>query len=361
MPYIFFVLAIILAFLLVVVCIPSIIKVSAKKHLFDSTNKRKIHKRPIPALGGVAIFIGFIVSTIISTNGYSFDGLKYIIAAIILVFFIGLKDDLIIVSNRKKFVIQIFAALLLIFLANIRLPNFHGFLGLHDVNYFISTVATLFLMILTINAYNLIDGIDGLASGLAIMAASTFGISFVWAGEYEYAVMAFALVGSLMGFFIFNVFGTTNKIFMGDAGSLVIGLAMSAILIRFNRIDESLNLPAYLQNAPAVSFAIVLVPLVDTLRVFAIRIRNRKSPFTPDINHVHHRLLQLLGNHSKVTFTIVFVNGIFVLISFVLNYLSINVNLQFLILIVLALIVSYIPVILIRYRKKHQNNPGYSL
>ncbi|NQU51813.1 MAG: undecaprenyl/decaprenyl-phosphate alpha-N-acetylglucosaminyl 1-phosphate transferase [Bacteroidetes bacterium] len=352
MSHLYFILSIVLAFLLVVISIPAIVRISVKKHLFEKIDDRKIHKYLVPTLGGIAIFLGFILSTIISTNGYSFDELKYIIASIIFVFFIGLKDDLIIVSNRKKFVIQVFAALLLIFLGNIRLTNFHGFLGLHNVNFFIGSLTTLFLMVLTINAYNLIDGIDGLASGLAMVAAFTFGVWFVLAKEFEYAVMSFALVGSLLGFFIYNVFGTTNKIFMGDAGSLVIGLTMSALLVRYNQIDSSPQLPIYLQEAPAVSFAIVLVPLIDTLRVFAIRIKQGKSPFAPDTNHVHHRLLRLFGNHLKVTLTIVFVNGIFVVIAVGLNYLSINIHQQFLILIILALIVSYIPAVLIKRRNE---------
>lgn len=347
-------LSFVLAFILVVVSIPKIVKVSQKKHLFDEINERKIHKHKVPVLGGVAIFIGFIISTIISTHGHSFDDLRCIIASIVLLFFIGLKDDLITVSNRKKFVVQVFAALLLIFLGNIRLTNFHGFLGLHEVGFFISVSATLFVMILTINAYNLIDGIDGLASGLGLMGSATFGIFFSIYGEFQYAILSFALVGSLLGFFIYNVFGKNNKIFMGDTGSLVIGITMSAILIKFNQIDSSTQLPAVLQNAPALSFAVVLVPLVDTLRVFAIRMKHGKSPFAPDTNHVHHRLLRLFGNHKKVTFTILIVNGLFFSIALILNHLAIDTNLQFVILITLALVISYIPFVMIRKRK---NNP----
>ena len=213
MTYLLIVISIVLAFSLVVISIPAIVKIAKEKHLFEETNERKVHIDKVPALGGVAIFIGFIISSIISSNGYSFDELKYIIASIILVAFIGLKDDLITVSNRKKFVIQVFAALLLIFLAKMRIVHFHGFLGLYEVNYFISVFATLFVMILIINAYNLIDGIDGLASGLGILGSFTFGVCFVWAGEISFAIMSFALTGSLIGFFIYkrNVFNNLAK------------------------------------------------------------------------------------------------------------------------------------------------------
>ncbi len=359
MIYLF--IAIALAFLLVVISIPVIVTISHEKHLFDQIDERKIHKHKIPALGGVAIFIGFIVSTIIATNGQSFDELRFIIAAIILLFFIGLKDDLITVSNYKKFIIQVFAALLLIFLGNIRLSNFHGFLGLYEVGYFLSFSSTLFVMILTINAYNLIDGIDGLASGLGLMGAATFGVCFLMADEMQYAILSFALVGSLLGFFIYNVFGVKNKIFMGDTGSLVIGITMAAILIKFNQFDSSTALPQVLQNAPALSFAVVIIPLVDTLRVFAIRMKHRKSPFAPDTNHVHHRLLRLFGSHIKVTKTILIVNGLFFLVALTLNYYSLNINLQFLILILLALFVSYIPFVMIKNRKKNPNKEIFEL
>lgn len=361
MSHLFFILAMLLSFGLVIFTIPAIVQISKEKHLYEIIDDRKIHKHLVPALGGTAIFIGFIVSTIISTNGFSLDELKYIIASIILVFFIGLKDDLITVSNQKKFIIQVFAALLLVFLGNIRLTNFHGFLGLYSIDYITSSFATLFLMTLTINAYNLIDGIDGLASGLAIMASIIFGICFIFVEEYQYATMSFALAGSLMGFFLFNVFGTKNKVFMGDAGSLVIGLTMSVLIVKFNEIDSSQQLPAILQETPAFSFAVVIVPLIDTLRVFSIRIKSGHSPFAPDNNHVHHRLLRIYGNHLKVTLTILFVNIIFVFIALILSYFSINIHIQFLILILLALIVSYIPAVIINNRERHPEKTVHPL
>lgn len=361
MMHSYYLLSIVLAFILAVVCIPSIVSISVKKHLFEEFNERTVHKKVVPSLGGIAIFIGFIVSVILSSNSHSLDEIKYIIASIFLMFFIGLKDDLITVSNRKKFIIQVFAALLLIFLGNIRLTHFHGFLGLHEVDVYTGSLATLFLMILTINAYNLIDGIDGLASGLAILGALVFGVLFVIANEFEYAIMSFALVGSLIGFFIYNVFGTENKIFMGDTGSLVIGLTISALLVKFNEIDSSPNLHAALQKGPTLSFAIVLVPLIDTLRVFSIRIKRGKSPFAPDTNHVHHRLLRLFGNHLKVSITIILVNIVFILIALALNYTSLNIHIVFLIIIALALFASYIPAILIKKRQTDSNKVVYTL
>jgi UDP-N-acetylmuramyl pentapeptide phosphotransferase/UDP-N-acetylglucosamine-1-phosphate transferase len=215
-----------IGFALVVIAIPTILRVARAKNLFESIDNRKIHSGTIPSLGGVAIFIGFILSTIIATDGYSFDSLKYIIASVMLMFFIGLKDDLLIISPSKKLIVQIFAGILLITLGNVRFTNLHGIFGLYEIHYLVSILITLFTMLVIINAFNLIDGIDGLASGLAMFAATVFGAWFYLAREIQFSIMSFALVGSLAGFFIFNVFGHKNKLFMGDAGSLIIGLVI---------------------------------------------------------------------------------------------------------------------------------------
>jgi UDP-GlcNAc:undecaprenyl-phosphate GlcNAc-1-phosphate transferase len=349
-PFLF---AITISFFLVVISIPAVIRVARKKHLYDYNDGRKIHTQIVPALGGVAIYYGFVISTILATGNSSFDEIKFLIASITFVFFIGLKDDLIVVSNKKKFVVQVFAVLLIIFMTNLHLTNFHGFLGLYKVNYTLGILATLFIMLLTINAYNLIDGIDGLASGLAIMAAAIFGIFFITAGDIPYAVLSFSLVGSLSGFFFYNVFGSTNKLFMGDAGSLITGMVVSALIVRFNEIDASTQIPVWAQNSPALSFAIVLVPLVDTVRVFSIRLINGKSPFAPDTNHVHHRLLLICKKHAMITLIILFANILFIAFAIWMNAFSVNINIQFPVLITSALFVSAIPAIIIKYRGKN--------
>ena len=218
--------AILIAFILVMVSIPTILTVARAKNLYEPNNARKVHKGSIPPFGGVAIFIGFVLSTIISTDGYKFDTLKYIIAAIILMFFVGLKDDLMVISARKKLVVQIFAAILLITLGDVRFTNIHGLMGIYEIHYFSGLLLTLFTMIVIINAFNLIDGIDGLASGLAMLSASIFGAWFFKVQQIQFSIMSFALVGSLAGFFLYNVFGHRNKLFMGDTGSFVVGLVM---------------------------------------------------------------------------------------------------------------------------------------
>jgi len=305
-------------------------------------------------MGGVAIFIGFTLSSIIATDGISFDALKYIIASVIIMFFIGLKDDLMDISARKKLMVQIFAAVILITLGNVRFTNLQGMLGTGEIGYLTSLILTIFTMVVIMNAFNLIDGIDGLASGLAILAATSFGIWFYLAGNTQFAILSFALVGSLVGFFIYNVFGHKNKLFMGDTGSLIIGLVISALVVNFNEFNIDNSIQYAVEAAPSISFAIIIVPLIDTLRVMTIRILDKKSPFSADNNHIHHRLLELVPSHLKVTMIIVAFNAVVIAFSLLLNRWSININIQFLLVFVLGLIFSFIPSIVLRAKNSEK-------
>jgi UDP-N-acetylmuramyl pentapeptide phosphotransferase/UDP-N-acetylglucosamine-1-phosphate transferase len=205
-------------------------------------------------------------------------------------------------------------------------------------------------MLAIINSFNLIDGIDGLAAGLSILAAFVFGSWFFIAGQIQFSIMSFALVGSLSGFFLFNVYGKKNKLFMGDTGSLMIGLIISTLVIKFNEFNIIHNSEFVIGAAPAVSFAIIIVPLIDTLKVMSIRIYKGKSPFTPDNNHIHHRILVLVPNHLKVTLIIVGVNSIFISMALLLNHFGLNINAQFLIIFITGILSSIIPSILIRIK-----------
>lgn len=349
-------LAAILGFTIVLISVPPILRVAREKKLFDTNDERKIHTSDIPPLGGVAIFLGFVLSTIIATDGYSFDSLKYIIASIILMFFIGLKDDLLNISARKKFIVQVFAVVLLVTLGNVHISHLHGIFGIGLLHPVSGTLITLFIMLAIVNAFNLVDGIDGLAASLATLAATFFGIWFFQAGHFQLAVMSFALTGSLAGFFLFNVFGKKNKLFMGDTGSLVIGLVIATLVIKFNELNASPSSAFVLVNAPAVSFAVVVVPLIDTLRVMTIRIMNKKSPFAPDRNHIHHRLLELFPNHLVVTATILAANIIFIGITIILGYLNMNVTIHFMLIFFLAILLSFVPSQIVKLKHRTQKS-----
>jgi len=345
------VLALSIGFIVVNISIPAIIRVAKAKRLFDVPNERTASKKIVPTLGGVAIFVGLAMSTIIGTYKYSFDELKYLIAAIIIMFFVGLKDDILNISAKKKLCLQILAALILILLGNFRFTNLHGILGIYEINYAASLIFSCFTIIVLINAFNLIDGIDGLASGIAMLTSATFGVWFLLSGHTEYGIMCFGFIGSLAAFFLYNVFGQSNKIFMGDTGSLILGITMSAIVIKFNEFNINAGNSFAVASAPAISVGILIVPVIDTLRVFFIRISEGRSPFSPDMNHIHHKLLKLGYSHLKATSIIVTANVFFIGLSWILSFVF-DINSLFVLLFILGLAIGYLPSYIIKNQEK---------
>jgi len=291
--------------------IPTVINVSRQLKLFAVPNGRSSTIYKIPTLGGISIFLGFILGLTLTSNGYTIPDLIYIIAGVLIMFFVGLKDDIVSLSAIKKLGAQIFVAGVLIVLGHFRFTSFHGFLGIEEIPYIVSVLISGFVFIVFINAFNLIDGIDGLAAGLSIFSAAVFGTWFFLAGHFEFAIISFSMVGALSGFFFYNVYGKRNKIFMGDTGSLILGTIMGILVIEFNEFNIDQSAPYAIYSSPAVSFGILIYPLMDTLRVFAIRIIQKKSPFTADKNHTHHRLLALGMNHKQATYLIIAVNALF--------------------------------------------------
>ena len=309
-----------LAFLITFFSIPIIIQVAREKKLFDEPDERKVHKMVIPTLGGLGIFGGFILASLLSTPSSGAGELQYFAAAAIVIFFLGIKDDILILSAAKKFIGQLGAAGIIIKFGGVQITNMHGFLGIGEIPHIAGIVLTLFTVIVIVNSFNLIDGVDGLAGSLGLLTAIVFGSYFTYAGQTLYAVMAFSLAGSLIGFLIYNF--SPAKIFMGDTGSLLIGLVNSIMVIKFINIAGNEAAPVYLQSAPAIGIAILMVPLFDTLRVFSLRIFDRRSPFSPDRTHVHHFLLDLGFSHRTVTLLCVTTNISFIVLAFFLRNLG---------------------------------------
>ena len=347
--------ALLLAFIVTYVAIPSIVDVSRSKHLFDVPDGRTSHAVSTPTLGGLAIFAGFVISAMIFLYIPDIPYIQYVIAGVIVVFFIGLKDDIIAIAPMTKFIGQLFAATIIIDLGGIRLTGFYGLFGITDIGYYGSDLLTIFVIIAIVNAFNLIDGIDGLAAGVGILASLVFGFWFYQVGELQLAILACALIGSLIAFARFNVFSKKRKIFMGDIGSLLLGFIMALFAIKFNEISASIpgGDPFKIVAAPAVSVGILIVPIYDTIRIFVIRIAHGRSPFHPDKEHVHHYMLELTGSHRKSTFIILAVNVVFIAIAFQFSYLRIFQ--LFLILLGLAAVVSAIPYYLVKQRRKNIN------
>jgi len=345
--------ALITSFIITYVSIPTIIIVARTKQLYDEPDERTAHNIPIPTLGGLAIFTGMLLSMLMWISPEKMTHLhelKYIVAAIIIIFFVGLKDDILITAPLVKFYGQLISATILAILADIRVSNLHGFFGIDAIPYSVSIVLTVLIVIVLINSFNFIDGIDGLSSGVGVITAATFGIWFYIAGHYQYAIIAAALVGGLISFFKYNVFSSANKIFMGDTGSLILGLVMSILVIKFVEFNINSIQLGGIHSAPSVAFGVLIIPLFDMLRIIFIRVLIKKSPFMPDKNHIHHRLLSIGLSHRDATFVMLFVNLIF--IAFVFNFQFISIRRLLLIILLLAMVVSYIPSLIIERRKK---------
>ncbi|HZL08712.1 MAG TPA: MraY family glycosyltransferase [Prolixibacteraceae bacterium] len=343
-------LSLVIGFTIAFFVIPKIILISKTKKLFDVPNHRSAAKHIVPTLGGIAIFAGFRISQVLSLNSFNTDELKYMAIAILVMFIIGLKDDIIGLSAKKKFIVQLATAFYLVILGNYRITNLHGILGVQEISYVVGTILSVIVIVGIINALNLIDGIDGLASGIGILITVVFGLLFLFAHDYIYAITCFSLTGSLIAFFLYNVFGSTNKIFMGDTGSLILGTVVALITIHFLEFTPISSTGIY--GSSALALSIIIVPVIDTIRVFTIRLSQKRSPFSPDMNHIHHKLLKLTGNHIKASLIIITVNALIIFISFNLIGTIGNNNLFFL-LIISGFILAGIPSWILRYQKKY--------
>lgn len=298
-------LAFIFVVLLTGVLIPQILLIAFRKNLFDNPDERKIHTTPIPRLGGIAFFPAILFTITIafglfrqynpeivgSMSGRSITSLCFLTCAVVTLYLVGIADDLIGLKYRAKFVAQIISASLII-VGGLELDTIHGFLFVHELPIYASVLLTILLTVFITNAINLIDGIDGLASGLSAIASGFYGVIFFSAGLHVYGMIAFCTLGALIPFFYYNVFGNAEKhgkIFMGDTGALTIGLLLSVMSIRICDLPDGV-----LKVNPAViAFAPLLIPCCDVVRVYIHRLKAHRNPFLPDKTHIHHKLLAL--------------------------------------------------------------------
>jgi len=315
--------AFVTALTITMLAIPPIISLARAKKLYDEPHKRGVHKLATPTLGGIAIFAGFKLSILIFTDPSDVLFLPYIAAGCLIIFFVGLKDDIFVLSPYKKLLSQIAAATLVVLLTDIRITDLHGIFGLREIPDIVSVLLSIFIIVVITNSVNLIDGIDGLASSIGIIAAISFGMWFYVIGLTQWVIICAALAGALLGFLRFNLRSNGNKIFMGDTGSLLTGFMLACIAITFNQANLNVSEEFRVHSAPAVAIGILFIPLWDTLRVMIIRISKRRSPFKADMNHVHHVLLKLGYTHVKATLILSAASIGFIILSYFLQEIGI--------------------------------------
>lgn len=319
-------------FLIIYTSIPVLLKIAYLKDLYDKPDEeRKLHKKFIPALGGVGIFIAFFLGFTFSGLAESITGFSFISGSLIALFFCGLKDDLVGLSPNKKLFVEIISALAIILGSGLIINDLHGVLGLNEIPLYISIPLSLFTVIVVVNSYNLIDGVDGLAGGIGLIASAFFGIVFLMAQEFAMAGLAGMLTVVLAGYLRYNF--NPARIFMGDTGSLVIGFLLAVMTMHLIPLNDSPVFQQYFGiSSPILPVAFLALPLYDTLRVFAKRLLNGKSPFTPGSDHIHHVLLKL-GWGQKTTVGYLYVVSVVIgLIGLSSSFLNPNIALGFVIL-----------------------------
>lgn len=311
------------------VIIPRILVISHKKRLYDVPDARKVHTMPVPRLGGLSFFPVILMSMFlvigfrlyfwdVNVSGLSFNMLYeylFLFVGMTLLYLVGVCDDLVGVGYRYKFAVQIAAAFLLVLSGN-WFDSFGGLFGIYSVPVWVGVPFTVFIVVYITNAINLIDGIDGLASGLCCIALSVLSVIFFLRGQYVYALLAVCTLGILMPFWCYNVFGNANrghKLFMGDAGSLTLGYVISFLIIHMsvtNEVSPTLSNPYMV-----IAFSTVLVPLLDVIRVVLHRLREHKNPFLPDKNYFHHKLLRTGMRVRMVMVCIIAISAFFILLN----------------------------------------------
>ncbi len=301
-----YVLAFLTAFFVVLFATPSLIKVAKLKHLVDEpSEERKLHNRSIPTIGGIIIFSAFMFACFLWFPDYKgvhkhLPPFLYLMASLVLLFFVGVKDDIIGMSPSKKLIAHFVVGFILVLRGNLMIESFHGIFNL-DVTlpYYAQVLISMFVYIVIVNAINLIDGIDGLAAGVGFIVSLIFGLWFCYSPAPHWAVVSFSLAGALFGFLIFNF--NPARIFMGDSGSLTIGAIVFVLATQVIETDTSfLAQPFSNISTPVFAIGVLIYPLLDTLRVFILRIAAGNSPFTADRKHLHHKLQDKGYGHRKV-------------------------------------------------------------
>jgi UDP-GlcNAc:undecaprenyl-phosphate/decaprenyl-phosphate GlcNAc-1-phosphate transferase len=363
----FLILVFITSFFVVLLSTPSLIKVAILKRLFDAPgDTRKLHTRMIPTIGGIMIFAGTVFSYSLwfptqkahdeiilyrAMNDY-----KFILSTLLVMFFVGVKDDIIGTAPVKKLVAHVLVGMVLVLMADIRIVSMHGIFGVDVLPYWASVFLSLFTYIVVVNAFNLIDGIDGLAGGVGFIAASAFAVWFALADDYAMAALAVALSGSLLAFLFFNF--SPAKIFMGDSGSLTIGLIISILAIKLISYDVSSIHNHFILNIskPVFAMSVLVYPLIDTLRIFIYRAVQGVSPFSADRNHLHHRLIDIGCSHKKAVLIIYGFNIFMIALTISLSMIYTNANYSLIIVAATALFIAQIPFFIKKKKNRVSND-----
>ena len=303
------------AFLVSFIILPVIIKYSLARNLVDVPGRRKIHKKVTPSMGGIAIFIGFLMAIFVWMDFTQWANIHFLLASLFLVFLLGVRDDIVPFRAASKLTGQLIAVAILL-LSHISINSFYGLFGIEEIPTVLTYLLTGFTVVLLTNSFNLIDGLDGLAGSVGIVALATLGVWFFLAEDFVFSLICFSMVGGILAFMVFN--WEPSEIFMGDTGAMVIGMLLAVLAIHFLNVNDTLSAGSSLKYEAPIAGAIsfLIIPIADTLRIIILRVSRGQSPFTPDKSHIHHAIMRLGMTHSQTAIILATVNVLFIIVVF---------------------------------------------
>lgn len=320
---------------------PRLVRIALDKNIVDNPNARKLQRKPVPVLGGIAVFFGSVIGLGCASLVCNCSELFIVVVAMMIMLYTGTLDDILDLSPGLRFLVEIFTVLLLVYVGGYSLNDFHGLWGIHQIPQYLAVPLTVVAAVGIINGINLIDGVDGLSSGYCILTSLFFGGMFWGVGDRVMTMLAVVAAGSLIPFFFHNLFGKSSKMFIGDGGTLVMGIVISVFVMRtlthgtFCEIYDP-------KNVGLIPFmlAVLAVPVFDTLRVMTTRILKHKLPFHPDKTHLHHMFIRLGCSHAATTLAILLLN-LFVVLCGWLSYLAeCSVDMQLYVVVLAALLIT---------------------
>lgn len=311
------VISIVVAITISIVIYKPLYLIALKKGFLKKTNGRSSHIGKVPDFGGILIFSSLFF-TFTALVKFPHKEMQFFLLAVSTIWVVGIFDDILQIRPRYKFVGEIISVFILVVGGEFYLTNLHGLFGIHEINPWFGALFTMFILIGIINSINMIDGIDGLCSGISALIISTFSVWFLMNNYWNYAIIGFSVVASLIPFFIRNVFCIKTKIFLGDNGSLMLGLILGVFVVKFCELNITENTWQATKNAPGIAFCFMSIPVIDTIRLMIYRTSQGRSPFNPDKSHIHHKFLQIFNDsHKKSTFIILLLQLILIIVGFI--------------------------------------------
>ena len=322
---------------------PKVRRIAVSRNIVDNPDARKLQRRPVPLLGGLSVFFGILIGLCVARMLFNSSILYPIIVSMVIMLYFGTADDIVGLSPSVRFGAEIFVVIAMMSIHNFAINDFHGLWGIRRIPDWAAWLFTIFAVVGIINSINLIDGVDGLSSGFCIMSSLLFGVLFFYAGDYAWASLAVVCVGALLPFFLHNVFGKKSKMFIGDGGTLVMGVVISSFVIRTLQSDSLVERYFNQDRISLVAFslAVLSIPVFDTVRVMGARIVRGHSPFKPDKTHLHHLFISMGYSHIGTTVRELSLNAFVVLCWWISYVLGASVTVQCYVVIGVSLLITW--------------------